>query len=192
MCLGFLEYSTEGGALRCYQLSVWLNFSHSISSLLCFGALHFQYFPIFILLSYLLLLLCTAAGRKPLHANCVHFVRHGHRQLAPHCRRRSTKIGWGKAVHIFTVVIRHNEQTYYCSFMSASSCCQFQQVQVTDKHNKQGYEKQSMYLYVHMCASLHAHVPFSMCLAHTYSTISYYYLLYAIKLSQEKFIDIFD
>ncbi len=63
-------------------------------------------FSIFILLLCQLFLSTTAAGRKLLHANCADFVSQRHSQLALRCRRRLSKIGWGKAEHIFTVVIK--------------------------------------------------------------------------------------
>lgn len=43
--------------------------------------------------------------------------------------------------------------------MSAGSCCRFQQVQVTDRHNRQGYEKQTMHLWLYICVC----VCISMC-----------------------------
>lgn len=64
--------------------------------------LKLRVFSVFILF-LCLLFLCAAAGRKLLHANC---VRHRHSQLALHCHRQLNKIEWGKAAHIFTVVIK--------------------------------------------------------------------------------------
>ncbi len=63
-------------------------------------------------LSILILFLCllfwsSAAGRKKhLNANCVDLSVTGTSQLALHCRRQSSKREWGRAEHIFTVVIK--------------------------------------------------------------------------------------